>query len=223
MSERPRLLDLFCGAGGAACGYVRAGFEVHGVDHRPQPNYLKSGATSFTQADALEYCREHGHEFDAINASPPCQAYSTATPIDAVHDDLYDDTRAVLVKCSVPWAIENVIGAPYASGIVMCGSMFGLEADGEWLCRHRNFETSHLLFQPPCKHPRSTPITITGQPYLSSVRSYGHSRMGTYALCRRLMGIDWMNRDELPQAIPPAYTEYIGKQLMRVLKGAGDE
>jgi DNA (cytosine-5)-methyltransferase 1 len=196
-------------------GYHRAGFEVVGVDLRPQKHY----PFTFVQADALEYVAEHGREFDAIHASPPCQAYSSATADHSLHPDLYLATRALLDGLGLPYAIENVIGAPYGHGVVLCGAAFGLEADGEWLQRHRNFETSFLAFQPP--HPHRTdkrPVTITGNSFVSPiVKEWGHSRHGTWLIAQALMGIDWMTRDELAQAIPPAYTYWIGCQLMVAL------
>lgn len=213
--SRPRLLDLFSGAGGAARGYQLAGFHVTGVDINPQPRYA---GDVFVQGDALEYVRAHGHEYDAIHASPPCQAYSAATPKEHGHADLYGPTRAALIATGLPYAIENVIGAPYASGVVLCGSMFGLTADGEWIQRHRNFETSWFVFQPDCAHPKSPrAVLVTGHSFGSRTRDLRHSRQGPFELAQRLMGIDWMNRKELTQAIPPAYTEWIGQQLIRVI------
>lgn len=208
-----RLLDLYCGAGGAAMGYHRAGFEVIGVDIQRQPHY----PFEFHQADALTFPLDG---FDAIHASPPCQAYSAATREPSKHPDLYAPTRDRLVASGLPYVIENVIGAPYGHGIVLCGSMFRLEADGEWLQRHRNFETSWLMWQPQCQHRKDQrAITITGQAYLNETRTVGrHSRQGTFDLCQRLMQIDWMTRKELAQAIPPAYTEWIGRQLMNLLE-----
>jgi DNA (cytosine-5)-methyltransferase 1 len=209
------LLDLFCGAGGAAMGYHRAGFEVVGVDIEPQPRY----PFHFVQADALSYVREWGYTFAAIHASPPCQAYSTATRDYTRHPDLYEPTRNLLLGTGLPWVIENVIGAPYSSGVVLCGSMFGLEADGEWLQRHRNFETSWLLMQPEHRHTNpQRAITVTGKSYLSETRTVGrHSRQGTFALAKRLMDVGWMTRKELSEAIPPAYTEWVGHHLMEQL------
>jgi DNA (cytosine-5)-methyltransferase 1 len=213
-TTKPRLLDLFCGAGGAAMGYHRAGFEVVGVDIKPQPHY----PFEFHQGDAMTYPLEG---FDVIHASPPCQAYSSCTRDSSKHPDLYARTRWRLIKAGVPYAIENVIGAPYSHGVVLCGSMFGLEADGEWIKRHRNFETSMLVFQPQCRHRIDRrPVTVTGKSFVSEVREYNHSRQGTIALAMCLMGIDWMTRSELAQAIPPAYTEWIGKQLMEYLVAA---
>jgi DNA (cytosine-5)-methyltransferase 1 len=203
-----RLLDLFCGAGGAAMGYDRAGFDVTGVDNRPQPRF----PFAFVQADALEYVAAHGHEFDVIHASPPCQAY---TPLRAVdkreYPDLVGATRKALQATGKPYVIENVPGAPLQHPIALCGGMF----PGLRVYRHRLFESSELLLAP--SHPKHVVkatgtqrgrkahyeaggfITITGD-------------VGTY--CGGAMEIDWMNGDELSQAIPPAYTEHIGRQLV---------
>lgn len=211
---RFRLLDLYCGEGGAGEGYRRAGFDVTGVDIRPMPR----NPHRFIQADALEYLREHGHEYDAIHASPPCQRYSTATRDPDKHPDLYVITRDAVAAIGVPYVIENVIGAPYGHGVMLCGSMFGLEHEGEWIRRHRNFETSWLMWQPACRHRMANrAITITGNSRVAVTRDCArYSRQGTFDLCRRLMGIDWMSWRGLTQAIPPAYTEFIGRELMRV-------
>lgn len=198
-------------------GYARAGFEVAGVDIKPQPHY----PFTFVQGDALEaldalLMPDKTHlVFDAVHASPPCQHYSTATRDASLHPDLYQLTIDRLQKLGVPYIVENVIGAPYGHGIILCGSMFDLEADGEWVQRHRNFETSWYAFQPPCQHRTDRrPITITGQAYVSETREYNHSRQTTFAVAKRLMDIDWMTRDEMKEAIPPAYTEWIGRQLI---------
>jgi DNA (cytosine-5)-methyltransferase 1 len=209
---KPRLLDLFSGAGGAAMGYARAGFEVVGVDIRPQPHY----PFEFHQADAMTYPLDG---FDAIHASPPCQHYSTATRVASNHPDLYAATRDRIVPAGLPYVIENVIGAPYDHGIVLCGSMFGLEVDGEWLRRHRNFELSWFAFQPQHHHPTDRrAVTVTGNAYVRATRQYQHSRQTTFAVARRLMGIDWMTRDEMAEAIPPVYTEWIGRQLLTAIE-----
>ncbi len=215
MRKRPRLLDLFCGAGGAGEGYRRAGFDVTGVDINP----MKNNPHTFIQRDALDYAREHGGEFEVIHASPPCQRYSTATRDAENHPDLYEETRETVAAFGVPWAIENVIGAPYGHGVKLCGTMFELDEDGEWIQRHRNFECSQLIFQPECQHKTTRrAITITGRSFLAEVKDCGnHSRQGTFELCKRLMGIDWMSRKELVQAIPPAYTEFIGRALLKNL------
>lgn len=200
---RPRLLDLFCGEGGAGEGYRRAGFDVTGVDLRPMPR----NPHHFIQADALEYLAAHGHEFDAIHASPPCQSYSNITPAGVSHPDLYETTRRAVAAFGVPWVVENVIGAPYGHGVMLCGSMFGLERGGEWLRRHRNFETSWLIFQPQCKHPEGIrSINITGHSFITTVKDCGkHSRQGPFSLACDLMGIHWMTRKGLVQAIPPGF------------------
>lgn len=209
--RKPRLLDLFCGAGGCSMGYHRAGFEVVGVDINPQPRY----PFEFHQADAMTFPLDG---FDVIHASPPCQCYSSITPKKGAHPDLYKPTRDRLIANGRPYVIENVIGAPYGHGVVLCGTMFGLEADGEWLRRHRNFETSFLIFQPQHHHRKDRrACTITGHCFLSKTKDCArHSRQSTFETGKKLMGIDWMDRKELVQAIPPAYTEWIGKQLMEV-------
>jgi DNA (cytosine-5)-methyltransferase 1 len=210
MADRPRLLDLFSGAGGCARGYTLAGFEVHGVDHKPQPRYLLSGAASFTQADALEFLAAHGHEFDAVHASPPCQAYSRTRSIHGrEHPDLLPATRAALSGLPL-WVIENVADAPMYHAFTLCGGMFGL---GVW--RHRKFECSHLIAPPPHRRhlgattaPRGTydrgfggMVTVAGNNFCPAV-------------AREAMGIPWMTGKELAQAIPPAYTLFIGERLM---------
>lgn len=215
LTSKPRLLDLFCGAGGATRGYQMAGFYVVGVDIKPQPRYC---GEEFIQGDALNPPVKLS-AFDAIHASPPCQAYSTVTPPNGNYPDLYASTKAMLIIHGVPFAIENVIGAPYSHGVMLCGSMFGLTENGEWIQRHRNFETSHLIFQTNCCHPAERrPLLVTGHAFIRECRDIkNHSRQGPFDLASRLMGIGWMNRQELTQAIPPAYTKFIGEQLMKVL------
>lgn len=221
----PRLLDLFCGAGGAACGYVRAGFDVTGVDHKPQKNYLKSGASAFIQADALEYCREHGHEFDAIHASPPCQAHTSLRSMwnSREHPELVGPTRSELLRLGLPFVMENVPGAPLLNASVLCGTMFDLGTGDAELRRHRLFETSFVLSGiPDCKHyARGRVCGVYGghgrdRRRVSSVRD-GTQQFSTDQR-REAMGIDWMNGNELSQAIPPAYTEFIGLQLIEAVR-----
>lgn len=213
---RPRLLDLFCGAGGCSMGYHRAGFDVVGVDNRPQPRY----PFAFVQADALEYGLEHGTEFDAIHASPPCQRYSVATAPHGnkgrdKHPDLIEPTRAFFLSLKRPFVIENVMGAPMRPpAIMLCGMMFGLR-----VLRHRWFESNVLLFSPP--HPRHPAGTLT-----NAHRGYDRGKSPFVCLAghnferregERAIGINWMrSRRELAQAVPPAYTEFIGKQLIRL-------
>lgn len=209
-----RLLDLFCGAGGAAMGYHRAGFEVVGVDIQPQPHY----PFEFHQADALEYVAEHGREFDVIHASPPCQDHMRVGQHPSHGTGwMLAATRTLLAELPSPWVIENVPGAPMRADFLLCGCQFGL-----LLRRERWFETSWHGFQlmPPHDHSGPPVVSVVGHGTPTWVRDrwievFGHSpKIADY---REAMGIDWMNRDELSQAIPPAYTEWIGRQLIEAL------
>lgn len=218
---KPRLLDLFCGAGGCSAGYVRAGFDVTGVDHRPQPRYLLSGATAFVQADALAYIAEHGREFDCIHASPPCQAYTVAVKRwdhkGKHHPDLVAATRDALEATGRPWVIENVMGAPLRFPVFLCGTMFGLR-----VFRHRLFEASFLLLVP--SHERHNGSTGAHRGYSTAqsgrngfVCVAGHNFEAKAAAAA--MGIDWMRtRREFSQAIPPAYCEFVGRQLLNQIR-----
>lgn len=207
-----RLLDLFCGAGGASEGYRRAGFtEIVGVDLAPQPRY----PFTFVQSDAIEYLRDHLHDFDAIHASPPCQRFSTMTKRwdrSGDHPDLVEPTRDLLQEAGVPYVIENVEGAPLLNPVRLCGSMFdlGAEVEGEWqqLRRHRLFEANVFLYPPgPCQH-RGRSIGVYGNPGGSSKRDGIRFAQGSD--WKVAMGVDWMNIPELTESIPPAYTEWLG-------------
>lgn len=214
---KPRLLDLFCGAGGCAVGYSRAGFDVVGVDLTGQRNYL----FEFHRGDAIEYCIKHGHEFDAIHASPPCQRFSIGTPARnrQKHPDLIGATREAMQLHSVPYIIENVPGAPLRASIMLCGSMFGLQSSiGTVLQRHRLFENSFYILVEPCCHKPGKTVSVTGHGTTSGNRKT-LGRNVAVAEMRDLMGIDWMNRDDLSQAIPPAYTEFLGRELLKILDG----
>lgn len=219
-----RLLDLFCGAGGCAVGYNRAGFEVVGVDANPQPNY----PFEFVLGDALEYLAARGHEFDAIHASPPCQRYSVSRWIHNSgdrHPDLLEPTRGLLRRTGRPWVIENVVGSPMEYAVELCGLMFDLR-----VLRHRWFESNVFLVAPPHPthpdHLRTGTLTYrrkgsgngysTGDKGLVCVAGHNFNRKAGSAA----MGIDWMTRKELAQAIPPAYTEYLGLQIMEYLRCA---
>jgi len=199
---RPRLLDLFCGAGGAAMGYHRAGFEVVGVDIDLQPNY----PFEFHQADALEYLEEHGHEFDVIHASPPCPRFSQLTRLRGTpktHPDLIDPVRRLLIKGDAVWVIENVEGAPLRIDLMLCGTMFGIAFP-----KHRIFEMSFQVNKllSPCNHNNVYDPFHGGE----------QARCEREKLCK-LFGIDWfMTRQEVRNAIPPAYTEFIGRAIMEV-------
>lgn len=208
---RPLLLDLFCGAGGAATGYHRAGFDVIGVDIRPQPRY----PFEFHQADAMTWPLDG---FDAIHGSPPCQdhmrhpgvkftAHGTAWMLAA--------TRERLQATGKLWVIENVPGAPMRADLKLCGCMFGLPH----LKRERWFETSWHAFdlRQPCDHRDGT-MSVTGTSPGSRIEKRVFGRWPTRADWQQAMGIDWMSTKELAQAIPPAYTEHIGRQLIDALR-----
>jgi DNA (cytosine-5)-methyltransferase 1 len=209
----PRLLDLFCAAGGAAVGYYRAGFDVVGVDIAPQPHY----PFGFHQADALLYLRAHGREFDVVHASPPCFVHSslkTRLPAGHGHVDLIPDTRAALQHLGVPYVIENVPGASLIDPIVLCGSMFGLGSGDYYLKRHRLFESPVELVPPsPCRHVGYA-IGVHGGGGTRRTTTARGGYQGTKAERCEAMGIDWMSYDELSLAIPPTYTELIGGQLL---------
>jgi DNA (cytosine-5)-methyltransferase 1 len=228
-----RLLDLFCGAGGAAVGYSRAGFdEIVGVDIKPQPRY----PFTFVQHDALDFVKSYGAGFDAIHASPPCQGYSIMRNLPWLRDREYPmlipETRRCLEASGRPFIIENVAGArrseKHPEGLRafwLCGSQVGLP-----IFRHRYFETSWFWMKPP--HAAHTGVVRPGRMLGSRARDHvawangfkrdgaaiGH-HCGGVGLARESMGIDWMRRVEINQAIPPAYTEFIGKQLLEALRG----
>ena len=248
---KPRLLDLFCGAGGAAMGYSKAGFEVVGVDIKPQPHY----PFEFIQADWVEPLNylpslwERNGEPYAVHASPPCQRYSTMTAKwgrQEQHPDLIEPVRQALQDLECTYVIENVATAPLINPVMLCGSMFGLFAGEEYQCscgyffkkelgkygcpncngtesaeltkryqlrRHRLFESNVFMFPPaPCSHTKQA-LPVYGHAGGKSKRD-GLSFPGT-DVWREGMGIDWMTGNELAEAIPPAYTEFIGKYLMR--------
>lgn len=215
MTERPRLLDLFCGAGGAGMGYHRAGFEVVGVDTTPQPR----NPFEFHQADAIHFLAEHWSEFDAIHASCPCQRFSAMSNcrpgLAGDYPDLIAATRGLCDLTGLPYVLENVEGAPLRPDLTLCGQMFGLE-----LYRHRVFEIGGPEVFPPVwwdwqpEHPRHVmPASKAGHWRPGTVMSIsGH--VSPIAKAREVMGIDWMTRDELAEAIPPVYTEHIGRRLL---------
>lgn len=217
--KKPRLLDLYCCAGGCSVGYHRAGFLVTGVDLKPQPNY----PFEFRRADAVRYLLKHGREYDAVAASPPCQKYSKSRHIHSSgdrHADLIEITRKALVQVGRPYVMENVVDAPLEDTILLCGTMFKLK-----VFRHRLFESSRDLFLlAPQHHPRHWGETAPRGSY-----DVGQGR-GGFMCCvgnnfdkvkgAVAMGIDWpMTRKEIAQAIPPAYTEFLGKQLMAHITG----
>jgi len=201
-----RLLDLFCGAGGAGMGYSRAGFdEIVGVDIKAQPRY----PFTFVRGDALNPPLRL-EDFDVIHASPPCQAHTTLRAVDKRdYADLIPATRALLIASGRPYIIENVPGAPLVDPIRLCGAMF----NGLRVYRHRLFESNMQLPEPG--HPKGLhKIRATGTQrgrkahYASGGFITITGDVGTY--CGDAMEIDWMNGNELSQAIPPAYTIWIG-------------
>ncbi len=232
-----KILDLFCGAGGAAMGYYRAfqaagiDVDITGVDITPQQNY----PFAMRVGDAMEWSLR-GYDF--VHASPPCQEYSfsrflrnATTPDHDVHPMLIAEIHKRLCAAGVPYVIENVEGAPMPeNNIMLCGSMFGLP-----IRRHRLFAfPAQVMVLAPyqCQHKRNEPIinAIAGK-----IRGYGSlstDHIYTKAngqLCRRehclrketgqqAMGIDWMTVEEMCQAIPPAYTEWIGRQIINILR-----
>jgi len=211
-SPKPRLLDLFCGAGGCTRGYQEAGFYVVGVDINPQPNYC---GERFLRRDALEklelvvHANAHSrHPFSAIHASPPCQHYANVTkwrgsPDD--HADLVAPTRELLEAIGLPYVIENVDKAPLRADFVLCGTMFGLPIQ-----RHRYFETNWVdhtehwgtLSPAPCGHHPDD-------------YSFDHGAKQPESVYRDAMGCEWMTVQESRQAIPPAYTRFIGTHLLQ--------
>lgn len=209
--RRPRLLDLFSNAGGATRGYQLAGFEVVGVDIEPQPDYC---GDEFIQDDALEFPLDG---FDAIHASPPCQSFTAYRRRGAGVGDGYPDLiapmRERLEQAGVPWVIENVAGAPLRNAIMLCGSSFGLDVR-----RHRYFESNVALLAPPCDHSWQTPRfpCATNRTNLRRTVEVGVWRI-PLEVQQRAMGIDWMPLKNLTEAIPPAYTEHIGRQLLAAI------
>ena len=224
---KPLLLDLFCGAGGAGAGYARAGFEIIGVDNRPQPHY----PFPFIEADALEFITT-GYKgvpvvdvFAAIHASPPCQTFTRAKHLMKAQGgktkklDLLEPTRKALIDTGLPYIIENVPGAPLLDPAVLCGSMFGLKVR-----RHRLFESNVDLYPPgACQHTRQgKPIgvyhrmgdTAQGRNRKTGEWVIGGSTAKNLKEAQQAMGIDWMTWNELKESIPPDYTEHLGRVVM---------
>lgn len=238
VADKPRLLDLFCGAGGCAKGYQAAGFYVIGIDNRPQPNYC---GDEFHQADALEVVRYmvSGYgalgssratwsvaDFDGIHASPPCQAKSPLRNLHRGRDypELIASVREFLAASRLPYVIENVEGArnDLVNPVLICGSMF----DPIAIDRHRLFETNWNMQPPdwPCRHSLaepSFPVYEHGETKLRRWPAvYGHGGGKSNLAGPEAMGIDWMTRAELVEAIPPRFTEFIGQQLLDYLRTA---
>jgi DNA (cytosine-5)-methyltransferase 1 len=205
-----RLLDLFSGAGGAAMGYAQAGFVVTGVDIEQQPNY----PFRFIQADALAVL-EHCPNFDVIHASPPCERYSAMTTcrpgLAEQYPDLIGPVREALQELGVPYIIENVPQAPLQNPVTLCGASFGLA-----LYRHRLFE-SNIPLSAPAHRSHAIRTSPAGRWRPGTIISVtGHC--APIGIAKSAMGIKWMNRGELVEAIPPAYTRYLGQQIRSALE-----
>lgn len=205
---KPKLLDLFCCQGGASAGYVAAGFEVVGVDIAPQPRY----PWRFIQWDAIEYARHMGQFYDAIHASPPCQAHTLAQRIRGnEHPDLIGPTREALRQAGVPYIIENVPGAPLENPVELCGAMFGLRT-----YRHRLFESNVDLEVPP-HPPHLARTTKMGRRVRDGENIHIVGNFAGVDLAREVMGMPWATRDGLREAIPAPYAEFLGRQLIENL------
>lgn len=210
-----KLLDLYCKAGGASKGYQLAGFEVVGVDIKKQKRY----PFEFIQADCLELMKDMDflRSFDVIAASPPCQTHSITQHLRNAQGkstdkvDLIPQTREALIASGKPYVIENVPGAPLINPIQMCGSYFGLKVR-----RHRRFESNLPLVGSPCKHKeQGKPVGVYGS-MRDEIPKGGHTAKSIEE-AREAMGIDWMIWGELVEAIPPIYTQEIGKQILLLM------
>lgn len=212
---KPRLLDLFCGAGGCSVGYDRAGFHVTGIDIEPHPDY----PFDLIVGNAMDYlARVDLLDFDVIHASPPCQAFTAyrrrGDGVGDSYPDLIAAVRERLERWGGPYVIENVPGAPLRDPVQLCGSSFGLDVR-----RHRLFESSAPLMAPPCMHGTQHPrfAQATNRTNLRKTVEVGVWRI-PLAVQQQAMGIDWMELEDLTEAIPPAYTEHIGGQLIDYMR-----
>lgn len=217
MPTKPRLLDLFCCAGGAGMGYHLAGFDVTGVDIASQPHY----PFRFKQGCAVAYLEKHGHEYDVIHASPPCQRFTKGAGqagTRSKHPELLTPVLDLLEAMDVPYVVENVGQAKghMQADLMLCGTMFDLG-----VFRHRIFQSNRRLEQPP-HYPHTGRIgdgkyqTVAGNTGGSSKRD--GVKWGGVDAWKKAMGIDWMTVKELAEAIPPAYTRFIGEQIMAGLE-----
>jgi DNA (cytosine-5)-methyltransferase 1 len=217
---KPRLLDLFCGAGGCSVGYHRAGFDVWGVDREHHKTY----PYRLTVADALDVLADRAFLdlFDVVHASPPCQAHTRAQHLRNAQGktlkehgaDLLEPVRDALLSWGGRYVIENVPGAPLRDPLMLCGSAFGLKVR-----RHRLFESNEPLMGLPCDHDRQgRPVGVYGS--LNDDIPKGGRTARTLAEAGDAMGVDWMRWDDLKEAVPPAYTAFIGEQIAATLRVA---
>ena len=206
-----KLLDLFCGAGGASVGYHRAGFEVTGIDLKHGKRY----PYQYIRGDVMDYIHDVDfmRSFDVIHASPPCQTFSSTKHLRNAQgrttdkQDLIEPVRSALIAASVPYVIENVMGAPLINPVTLCGSAFGLKVR-----RHRLFESSEQLTGTTCSHnEQGRPIGIYGS--MRDEIPNGGRTAKTMQEANKAMGIEWMIWGELVESIPPVYAQYIGEQL----------
>lgn len=227
------LLDLFSCAGGAAMGYRRAGWNVFCVDIDPQPNnpfwfhegdaiavlgtLLNGSLVTFHHPDGRARAMGLG-DFAAGHGSPPCQSFTAyrrkGHGVGEGYLNLIPETRMLLARTGLPYLIENVPGSPLEDPVMLCGSSFGLDVR-----RHRLFESNVPLMAPPCDHAWQTPrfAPATNRTNLRRTVEVGVWRI-PLDVQRKAMGIDWMGLRELSEAIPPAYTEHIGEQLMKHIR-----
>jgi len=228
--SKPRLLDAFCCEGGAAVGYARAGFEVVGVDL--EPRFAKRYPYEFHAGDALEFIKEHGHEFDVIHASPPCQGYSRGNAgRETKWPKLIPQTRDALIATGKPYIIENVkdAGPHMVDPTMLCGCMFDLstiDTDGVriHLQRPRLFETNWDLTAPrPCDHSAHEWVAGAYGGARRNKYEAKYIRKGGYVppdkdVVKALLGIEHdMTWNSLYESIPPSYTGFIGRRMLEVL------
>jgi DNA (cytosine-5)-methyltransferase 1 len=206
-----KLLDLFCGVGGASAGYAKAGFEVHGVDLKHGKRY----PFTYMRADVLDVLQDENYlqQFNVIHASPPCQTHSITKHLRNAQGkstskvDLIPETRAALIASGKPYIIENVPGSPLIDPIQLCGSSFGLKVR-----RHRLFESNMPLVGSVCDHKsQGRPVGVYGS--LNDQIPGGGKTASTISEARQAMGIEWAIWTELVEAIPPAFTKYLGDQI----------
>lgn len=213
MTGKPRALELFCRQGGSAMGLYRAGFDVHGVDIEPQPRF----PFSFAQADAIEYVRDHGHQFNLISGGPPCQRYSLTQRIQGnEHPDLIGAFREAAQASGQPYLIENVEEARplLIDPVMMCGYSFGMRTD-----RHRLFESSVPLFELAHRKHEQQKVKM-GRALQPGDRYHAIGNFSGVPYVRADMDVGWMSREGIRECVPPAFTEFIGRQIIEQLRKA---